>query len=151
MAEKEPISWKVSKDGKTVTAGGKTYSVDAFKNQFSNIYSPITTASGEKSRIVGQYALRPGESGYANMIPGKTTVKVGSGQEAAKPKPKAVKKTATTRAQVTAAAKGGSIKAADKPRSQGGIGKGADGKVNPVYRMMGRGGGLGGMFGKLPK
>lgn len=146
------IRWEVSKDGKTVKAGGKTYSVDAFRNQFKSIDSPFVTGSN---------ALLPGNVGSAEETT-KSVKKVASSPDEARAKKGPVKKTATTRAQVTAAAKGGSIKEAkglgktvsvfpDKPRSQGGIGKGADKKVTPVYRMMSRGGGLGGLFGKLPK
>ena len=135
------IRWEVSKDGKTVTDGGKTYSIDSFKNLFTKIDSPFT---------MGQNALTAGNVGSAERT-SKPVKQVTAGPDEARAKKGPVKKTATSKAQVTAAAKGGSIKAADKPRSQGGIGKGADKKVNPVYRMMGRGGGLGGMFGKLPK
>lgn len=137
------VKWKVSQDGKTVTAVGKTYSVDAFANLYKSIDSEY---------VSGRNALKPGATGVATEI-GKGVKKVAASPDEARAKKGPVKKTATSKANVTAAARGGSIKAADKPRSQGGIGKGADGKVNPVYRMMGRGGGtgVGGLFGKLPK
>lgn len=165
MAE---VNWKVSKDGKTVTAGGKTYSLSAFKKQFAG--AEQISGNGFSKQIAGPGMFEPGSKGTASPRIGAGAVKQVSAKTADEAKASADKKSAKKAAS--------SLKAASKPstsssadaaraaaakratttapssrtaaqniaisRTTGGIaGKGAR-AVNPVYRMMGgAGGGLG--------
>ena len=71
------IRYEVSKDGKTVTAGGKIYSIGAFKNQFGSI-NPAYVNDRTK-------ALAPTMVGSAEPTGKKVvTPKVDSSPEAAK-------------------------------------------------------------------
>ena len=168
MAKNE-VSWKVSKDGKTVSAGGKTYSMKAFKSQFKDI-SQVNPANTSSRQVSGESMLAAGKYGYA--IKTDKTVQQVSAKTADEAKASADKKAAKRAAS--------SLKAANKPsvsanadaarkvaaqraaktapssrtpaqnlaisRTTGGISGAGAKNVNKIYRPMGGGAG-GGLLG----
>lgn len=116
------VNWEISKDGKTVTVGKKTYSMSAFKNQFTDIVNPYVSAASDKK-------LAPGMSGTAEPTGKKVvTPKVDSSPEKAKSRAekKRYKKSIAKMNQAL------------QSRKQGGITEsGAKKNVNPVYRNIG--------------
>lgn len=135
------IRWKVSEDGKTIVIGGKSYSKSAFESQFKN----ITAVDRDGGRWSGPRMFSPGNQGTAEKNPNApkvVTPKVDSSPDKAKSRAEAKRYKKSVKKMSTAL----------QSRKQGGITEsGAKKNVNPVYRNIGRGGGLGGLFGKLPK
>ena len=114
------MEWRVSKDGKTVTAGGQTYSISAFANQFTNIRGEFFT---------GKNALEAGKSGSAEP----------SGKKVVTPKVDSSPEKAKSRAEKKRYKKSiAKMNQALQSRKQGGITEsGAKKNVNPVYRNIG--------------
>ena len=134
----ESISWRVSKDGKTVTAGGKRYSRAAFERQFEQITSlrvPRYPASGWSGGPVKQMhgtgsasVLNPGAKGTAEKNPSAPKVVV----------PTPSQSTPKSRRNINREQK--IINKLNRTRNQGGItSSGGKKNVNPVYRNMGIG------------
>ena len=140
MAE---VKWRLSSDGKTVIAGGKTYSLSAFKKQFTNI-------DNSSKNVRGSNAIQFG-SGTADTRSGATVKKVSSStaKTADEAKSKYEKKAAKKAAS--------SIKAASKPVKTAAAAKAREAAKKraaltaPNKRSSGqkftiRGGGAGGAF-----
>ena len=143
MAE---VKWKVSKDGKTVTVGGKTYSIAAFKSQFAGIEK--NSGSGFR-QISGPGMFEPGATGIAGTKIGAKPVKQVSAKTADEAKSRYEKKAAKKAAS--------SLKDAKKPVKTAAAAKAREAAKKratltaPSKRSSGqkftlRGGGAGGAF-----
>lgn len=134
------VKWRLSNDGKTVTAGGKTYSLSAFQKQFSTIVNKGNT-------VVGPNALKFDSGTAVSRNKSVQQVSAKTADEAkAKADKKAAKKAASSLKAAKTPVKG---KAAEAARTAA---KKRAAATAPTARSSGqkytlRGGAGGGMFG----